>query len=82
MKWKGHVNGKEKEVTGKVEICNLSEEHEDMEDVDLVRMGWPYSKAVQSSLRSYLVVEVVGSNPAVAIVFQSFFIFEVYSYHS
>ena len=46
MKWKGHVNGKEKEVTGKVEICNLSEEHEDMEDVDLVRMGWPYSKAV------------------------------------
>ena len=38
MKWKGHVNGKEKEVTGKVEICNLSEEHEDMEDVDLVRI--------------------------------------------
>ena len=48
MKWKGHVNGKEKEVTGKVEICNLSEEHEDMEDVDLVRMGWPYSNAVFS----------------------------------
>ena len=36
LKWKGNVNGKEKEVSGKVEICNLSEEHENIEDVDLV----------------------------------------------
>lgn len=35
LKWKGNVNGKEKEVQGKVEICNLSEEHENMDDVDL-----------------------------------------------
>ena len=49
MKWKGHVNGKEKEVTGKVEICNLSEEHEDMEDVDLVRT----SKRVTRDMSSF-----------------------------
>jgi hypothetical protein len=30
------VNGNDKEVTGKVEICNLSEEHENMDDVDIV----------------------------------------------
>ena len=35
MKWKGHVNGNDKEITGKIEIPNLSEEHDDMEDVDL-----------------------------------------------
>jgi len=35
MKWKGHVNGKETEVQGKVEIPNLSEEHDDMKDVDV-----------------------------------------------
>jgi activator of HSP90 ATPase len=35
LKWKGHLNGNDKEVKGKVEICNLSEEHENMEDVDL-----------------------------------------------
>merc|ERR1712154_395450 len=35
LKWKGHVNGNDKEVTGKIEIPNLSEEHDDMEDVDL-----------------------------------------------
>lgn len=33
--WKGHVNGKETEVTGTVEIPNLSEEHEDINDVDV-----------------------------------------------
>jgi hypothetical protein len=38
LKWKGHVNGNDKEVSGKIEICNLSEEHENMEDVDLVRI--------------------------------------------
>merc|ERR1712013_552890 len=31
----GHANGKDTEVTGKIEIPNLSEEHEDMEDVDV-----------------------------------------------
>ena len=36
LKWKGHLNGNDKEVKGKVEICNLSEEHENMEDVDIV----------------------------------------------
>jgi len=35
LKWKGHVNGKETEVTGKIEIPNLSEEHDDMGDVDV-----------------------------------------------
>jgi len=35
LKWKGHVNGNDKEVTGKIDIPNLSEEHDDMEDVDL-----------------------------------------------
>jgi len=35
LKWKGHVNGKETEVTGKIEIPNLSEEHDDMKDVDI-----------------------------------------------
>jgi len=35
LKWKGHVNGNDKEVTGKIEIPNLSEEHDDMEDVDV-----------------------------------------------
>ena len=35
LKWKGHVNGKENEIEGKVEIPNLSEEHEDMNDVDV-----------------------------------------------
>lgn len=35
LKWKGHANGKEKEITGKVSIPNLSEEHDDMKDVDL-----------------------------------------------
>jgi len=35
LKWKGHVNGKETEVTGKIDIPNLSEEHDDMNDVDV-----------------------------------------------
>jgi len=35
LKWKGHVNGSDKEVTGKIEIPNLSEEHDDMKDVDV-----------------------------------------------
>jgi len=35
LKWKGHVNGNDKEITGKIEIPNLSEEHDDMEDVDI-----------------------------------------------
>ena len=36
MKWKGHVNGKDDpEVQGTIEIPNLSEEHEDMKDVDI-----------------------------------------------
>jgi len=35
LKWKGFVNGKDTEVTGKVDIPNLSEEHDSMDDVDL-----------------------------------------------
>lgn len=35
LKWKGHANGKEAEVTGKIDIPNLSEEHDDLEDVDV-----------------------------------------------
>jgi len=33
--WKGHVNGDDTEVEGTVEVPNLSEEHEDIEDVDI-----------------------------------------------
>jgi len=33
--WKGHVNGDDTEVEGTVEVPNLSEEHEDIEDVDV-----------------------------------------------
>ena len=35
LKWKGHANGKDNEITGKVTIPNLSEEHDDMKDVDV-----------------------------------------------
>lgn len=36
LKWKGHVNGKdEPEVKGNIEIPNLSEEHDDMKDVNI-----------------------------------------------
>jgi len=35
LKWKGCVNGNDTEVTGKIEIPNLSEEHEDLDDVDI-----------------------------------------------
>lgn len=35
LKWKGHVNGNDTEVRGKVDIPNMSEEHDDMNDVDL-----------------------------------------------
>lgn len=36
MKWKGHVNGKdEPEIKGTIEIPNLSEEHDDLKDVDI-----------------------------------------------
>jgi len=35
LKWKGFANGKDVEVLGKIDIPNLSEEHEDMEDVDV-----------------------------------------------
>jgi len=35
LKWKGHANDKELEITGKVTIPNLSEEHDDMKDVDI-----------------------------------------------
>lgn len=35
LKWKGHLNGNENEVKGKIEIPNFSEEHEDMKDVDI-----------------------------------------------
>lgn len=35
LKWKGHANGSDKEIAGKVTIPNLSEEHDDMKDVDV-----------------------------------------------
>ena len=36
FKWKGHVHGKdEPEITGTIDIPNLSEEHDDMKDVDI-----------------------------------------------
>jgi len=35
LKWKGHVNGNDTEVKGKVDIPNMSEEHDDMNDVDV-----------------------------------------------
>jgi activator of HSP90 ATPase len=35
VKWKGNANGNDTEVTGKIDIPNLSEEHDDMDDVDI-----------------------------------------------
>ena len=52
--WAGHVNGNDKEVTGKVDIPNLSEEHEDMEDVDIdvsLTTKGPESDALKEMLR-------------------------------
>ena len=54
LKWKGHVNGNDKEVTGKIEIPNLSEEHDDMEDVDLeisLTTKGPEADALKEMLR-------------------------------
>merc|ERR1712102_209836 len=54
LKWKGHVNGIDKEVTGKIEIPNLSEEHDDMEDVDLeisLTTKGPEADALKEMLR-------------------------------
>jgi len=54
LKWKGHVNGNDKEVTGKIEIPNLSEEHDDMEDVDLevsLTTKGPEAEALKEMLR-------------------------------
>ena len=35
LKWKGNANGKDNEIKGKVTIPNMSEEHDDMKDVDI-----------------------------------------------
>ena len=35
FQFEGHVNGNDKEVKGKVEIPNFSEEHTDLKDVDI-----------------------------------------------
>lgn len=54
LKWKGHVNGNDKEVTGKIDIPNLSEEHDDMEDVDLdisLTTKGPEADALKEMLR-------------------------------
>jgi len=54
LKWKGHVNGNDKEVTGKIEIPNLSEEHDDMDDVDLevsLTTKGPEADALKEMLR-------------------------------
>merc|ERR1711973_607776 len=55
LKWKGHVNGNDKEVTGKIEIPNLSEEHDDMEDVDLevsLTTKGPEAETLKENMRS------------------------------
>ena len=54
MNWKGHANGCDKEVTGTIEIPNLSEEHEDMEDVDIdvsVKTKGPESDLLKEMMR-------------------------------
>jgi len=54
LKWKGHVNGNDKEVTGKIEIPNLSEEHDDIEDVDVditLTTKGPEADALKEMLR-------------------------------
>jgi len=54
LKWKGHVNGSDKEVTGKIEIPNLSEEHDDIEDVDVditLTTKGPEADALKEMLR-------------------------------
>ena len=52
LKWKGHLNGNDKEVKGKVEICNLSEEHDNMDDVDLVRWLFIFKLYEPTGLRN------------------------------
>ena len=52
LKWKGHINGNDKEVKGKVEICNLSEEHDNMDDVDLVRWLFIFKLYEPTGLRN------------------------------
>jgi len=54
LKWKGHVNGSDKGVTGKIDIPNLSEEHDDMEDVDVdisLTTKGPEADALKEMLR-------------------------------
>jgi Activator of Hsp90 ATPase, N-terminal len=50
----GFANGKETEVKGKIDIPNLSEEHEDMADVDLdvsLTTKGPESELLKEMLR-------------------------------
>ena len=60
LKWKGFANGKgETEITGKVVIPNLSEEHDDMNDVDIdievvTGKGSPEGQALKEMMRKGL----------------------------
>lgn len=68
--WKGHVNGKDKEVTGTVEIPNLSEEHEDIEDVD-VDVALSGSKGPEADVLKEMMRKGAGAK-AVRKVLQSY----------
>jgi len=46
LSWKGTVNGSSRTITGKIDIPNFSEEHEDMNDVDVeCRLTYPDPEA-------------------------------------
>ncbi|XP_023209383.1 activator of 90 kDa heat shock protein ATPase homolog 1-like [Centruroides sculpturatus] len=54
MKWKGYVSGSSEEVKGKIEIPNLSEEH-DPKDVDInisIKTNNPESEILKEYMRS------------------------------
>jgi len=52
--WKGNIKGSSNEIRGRIEIPNLSEEHEDMRDVDVeARLAYsgPEAEALKNMIR-------------------------------
>jgi len=65
LKWKGHVNGNDKEVKGKVEIPNFSEEHTDLKDVDIevqLTTKGPESDVLKEMMRKGVGAATIRSN--------------------
>merc|ERR1711874_618324 len=64
LKWKGYVNGVDKEITGSITIPNLSEEHDDMADVDIdievsTGKGTSEGQAIKEMMRKGLGAKVI-----------------------